>query len=149
MSLGGRVSSLARTVTSWFDPEDGLEVTLRFLLCLPFGFLITPPLFACQLPSGFLLFSLVGWIGLPALTWWTAQAAHHRSGRHNRQAFGSLLLWLGTGYSWTPVFLLVSYQFWLQNDPAWAAGLVAISLFMIWQCYQRWTSYQLAVDQVG
>jgi hypothetical protein len=146
MSLVAKLVRQVRTLTYWFDPEDGLEVTVKFLVCLPFGFLVTPPLFAAQLPTGFLLFTVLGWVGLPALTWATAQSAHRRSGRKNRQSFGSLLLWLGIGYSWVPVFLLVVHEFWLKQDYGWAAGLLAISLFMVWQCLARWRAYQERED---
>ena len=128
---------------SWFDPSDGLDTTATFLLCVPFLFLVTPPLLAAQLPAGFLPLTLLGWVSLPLASYHTAQAAHRRSRRGGRHGFASLLLWIAITYSMLPLLALVGVLFWQQNDYGWTAAMMGVGLVLLWESARKWQAYAL------
>lgn len=125
----------------WFSPQDSLDTVANFVVCLPFLFLVTPPLLAAQLPWGFLPLTLLGWLGLPWLTWQTAQWAYRKNGRVSRRGWASLLLWLGLAYSFSPMLLLVAGLFWQSKDYPWVAGMAAIQALILWEAANRWRDY--------
>lgn len=125
----------------WFDPSDTLETTLTFLLCLPFLFLVTPPLLAAQVPGGFVPLTLLGWLVLPWASWQTARAAQRRSRCSGRRGFASLLLWIAISYSTIPLLLWVGGLFYQQADYAWSAGMLALCLLLLWESSRKWLAY--------
>ena len=128
---------------SWFDSSDGLDITATFLLCVPFLFLVTPPVLAAQVPGSFLPLTLLGWTILPLASWHTAQAAHRRSRHGGRQGFASLLLWIAITYSMLPLLGMVGVLFWQEHEYGWTAAMVALGLVLTWESASKWQAYAL------
>jgi hypothetical protein len=123
-----------------FAGDEPAETLWGLLIVWPFFFLFGTPLLAAQLTEttrDFTLVVLTGWVLVATVT-----IVVCRRVKRGREAFGSLVAWLGTLCSFTPVAAALLYLAWSQRDSTLALIVVLLQAGMMWGALSSYRFYR-------